>query len=346
MPSLALKLKDLENGLWWLKNESGPIDKIYNLDSLFFNSIRGNVSSNEGVINNMKFKKAELTTKQIVILIILIASFAVILFFLFRLNLGSESEKQLCFNSVMNRANLIKTTNDITSPPIALNCQRSYVCLTEDGSCKKMIDPIKKKVKTKEEVYEALAEELSDCWWMFGEGKVDYMGTQTLPSLYCSICSQIAFDGSVKDLFNSNDEFDKREFYEYMAKTEISGSNGETYLEYLIGTKDIDSLAKAYGGNFGKVDLDSQYYALIGVTPEIDKLSWAALGSLTIVSFFIPGVNVVGAILIATTVATGGYFLAPIIEGLSGQEYIPPSLIKAGSEEFTSLGCEEITTRS
>ena len=64
----------------------------------------------------MKPKKAEMTTQQIVILIILIIGFAVILFFLFRLNLGQESDKQLCYNSVMNRANkLVPTDSTITA---------------------------------------------------------------------------------------------------------------------------------------------------------------------------------------------------------------------------------------
>ena len=288
----------------------------------------------------MKTKKAELTTKQIVILIVLIISFGIILFFLFRLNLGDESDKQLCYNSVMNRAN-----KAIPTDVVPLNCQRNYVCITQDGSCENMIEPDKRKVKIEDEVYDALANELSDCWWVFGEGKVDYMGTQTIPNLYCSICSQIMFDDSVKKIFNSN-EFDKRKFYEYMAKTKMGGSNGLTYSEYLFGTKDFSALAAPYNGNFGKVDLNSQYYALMGITPKINKPAWAGIWAATVLIAFIPGVNVIAAIGVAAAAATGGYFLAPMIEGLSGQRYIPPSLIKVGSDEFGSLGCEEITTRS
>ena len=288
----------------------------------------------------MKTKKAELTTKQIVILIVLIISFGIILFFLFRLNLGDESDKQLCYNSVMNRAN-----KAIPTGVVPLSCQRSYICITQDGSCENMIEPDKRKVKIEDEVYEALANELSDCWWMFGEGKADYMGTQTIPGLYCSICSQIMFDDSVKKIFNSN-EFDKRKFYEYMAKTKMGGSNGLTYSEYLFGTKDFSALAAPYNGNFGKVDLNSQYYALMGITPKINKPAWAGIGAATVLIAFIPGVNIIAAVGVAAAAATGGYFLAPMIEGISGQRYILPSLIKVGSEEFGSLGCEDITTRS
>lgn len=286
----------------------------------------------------MKSKKAELTTKQIVILVVLILSFAIILFFLFRLNLGDESDKQLCYNSVVNKAN---PAFPVDTP---LNCQRNYVCITQDGSCEDMIDPDKKKVKTEEEVYEVLAEELSDCWWVFGEGKIDYAGRETIPGLYCSICSQINFDDSVKKIFKSN-EFDKRKFYEYMAKTKMQGSNGLTYTEYLFGTNDLNALSSQSNGNFGEVDLNFQYYSLIGAYSKVHFWSWALIGAgaLPLVVF---GAPLVATIIVGAAVAGGGYFLAPVITGASGNEYIPPSLIKVGSNEFTGLKCSEITTRS
>src|SRR3970282_1658217 len=59
---------------------------------------------------------------------------------------------------------------------IPLNCKRSYVCVTEDDSCESLTDPIKEKVETQEEAYGVLANEMANCWWMFGEGKVNYVG--------------------------------------------------------------------------------------------------------------------------------------------------------------------------
>jgi len=49
-------------------------------------------------------KKAELTTQQIVTIIILIISFAVILFFIFRMNFGEIEKKEICHNSVLAKA--------------------------------------------------------------------------------------------------------------------------------------------------------------------------------------------------------------------------------------------------
>ena len=90
-----------------------------------------------------KNRRGEMTSQQIVILIILIASFAVLLFFLFRLNLGSETEKEVCHNSVVARGSSV-----IPTEAVPLDCKRSYVCITEDGTCESMTKPIKKKVGT------------------------------------------------------------------------------------------------------------------------------------------------------------------------------------------------------
>jgi len=289
----------------------------------------------------IKSKKAEMTTKQIVILIVLITSFAIILFFLFRLNLGEESDKQLCYNSVMNRANKMVPTDTV-----ALNCKRSYVCITKKDDCG-LIDPVKIKVKTKEDVYEALANQLSDCWWMFGQGKVKYAGKDLAPSLYCSLCSQITFDNSVQDIFGGK-TFDSKEFYQYMSKNKVDSQSSQTYNEYLYNTNDLSLISG--GQNYKKIDLESEYYSLMGVFSEVDTITWVGIGVAagTVGLILAPiSIGLVGALVIGGGAGgTATYFLAPVLEGLSGQQFIPPSLIKVNSQEFTNLSCSEITTFS
>ena len=119
----------------------------------------------------MKTKKAELTTQQIVILIILIVSFAILLYFFLRLNLQKETDSELCHNSVIMRSKAL-----ISESSVPLNCKTSYVCITADGTCESMTNPEIIKVKTKDELFNSLAEEMRNCWWMLGEGKVDYVG--------------------------------------------------------------------------------------------------------------------------------------------------------------------------
>ena len=293
-------------------------------------------------------KQGEITTQQIVILVILITSFAIVLFFLFRLNLGEETDKELCRNSVLLRGNSI-----LPKDSIPLNCRRSYVCLTSDGTCEKMSNPDLKKIKTKEETYKVLADEMADCWWMFGEGKVNYVGDDLTKNNYCSICSQIAFDNSLKEKIFDNKDLDKREFHKFLANKKISGGD-ITYLEYLYGTKtklDVNSNA-----NFGEVNLNNQHLIMMGIKSQVSKIGWVLGGvSAGILTagvaagvFFTAPISVptlLGAIVVGGTVGgAGGSLVAVTVEGLSGEEYLSPTIIEVKSKEFEALNCKDILT--
>lgn len=279
------------------------------------------------------YKKGELTTQQIVILIILIASFAVILFFLLRLNLGQQNAQQICHNSVITRGSSI-----VSADAFPLKCQRQYVCLSFDGTCEKMTKPDVIKVKTKDDVYKALADQMAECWWMFGEGKVDYVGKDTTPTLYCSICSQIAFDNSVVPMFNSG-TLNRTDLYHYMANNKYS--SGQTYLEYLYKTNKIDA------SKLGFLDLTKQYYTLMGIRSKTSKLTWALIGGATFVVGALTGGAgwVIGGIAFAAG-GGSGYFLAPVVQGGSENYFVSPLLVEPGSPEFNALKCEDIKTSS
>jgi hypothetical protein len=285
-------------------------------------------------------KRAEMTTQQIVILIVLIASFAVILFFFSKLGLGNESQKELCHNSVVMRANM-----PLGGDSIPLNCKREYVCLTEDGSCEALTNPVKYKVKTEEEVYEVLADELADCWWMFGEGKIDYVGKDGFSKLYCSYCSQIAFDDSVKKIFDAN-EFDKKSFWDYMAS--LKKENGETYTEYLYDTNNFEEFFLDTNG--GVVNLDKQYFALMGIASSTSTWTWAGIGAAAVVVGTVTagtgGVAVL-AVAAGSGAVVGATALAPVAKwSESGNKFVLPWLIEVNSEEYEQIGCSKITTLS
>ena len=294
------------------------------------------------------FKKGELTTQQIVLLIILIVSFAIILFFIFKLNLGGETAQDVCHNSVVARG-----TSIVPSDAFPLKCQRQYVCLSADGTCEQMTKPTIIKVQNKTQVYQVLAEDLANCWWMFGEGKVDYSPSTITPKNDCSVCSQIAFDNSVDKIFNSQ-SFDKKDFYNYLATAKRA--DGTTYQNYFLLNGILD-----YQGDFGKVDLTKQYYSLIGITTKTSKVGWIAGGAVALgvasgvllaiptggVSLLVVGVSLGGAVAggVGGAIAST-YFLAPTVKGPSGNAYIPPSLIQVNSPEFNALNCSMIVTSS
>src|SRR3989338_5863522 len=213
----------------------------------------------------MKNKGGELSTQQIVLIIILIASFLVIFFFLLRLGIGEKSEEQLCHNSVLQKASVFSEA--------PLQCYRNYICITKDGSCEELVKPEKIKVKSLDEVYGALANEMADCWWMFGEGKVDYAGEDFTKNNYCSICSQIYFDNSLENIEGVEDKkISKDELYDYLIKNDYS--KDQTYSQYLLGTNDLGGLKKQIIENennaekiwtFGEIEIGKQYFNVIGI---------------------------------------------------------------------------------
>ncbi len=293
--------------------------------------------------------KGELTTQQIVIIIILVASFAVILFFILKLNLGGENAQNICHNSVVERG-----TSIVPSSAFPLDCKRQYVCLSANGNCAPMTKPIIIKVGNKTAVYQALAGQMANCWWMFGEGKINYVGSGITKNLYCSLCSQIAFDPSVYKVFGGNTNFSMKDFYQYLSTAKMS--SGQTYADYM-GLTGITS----YSGNLGTVDMTKEYYSLMGITNKISTLGWIGVGAAAagvvataLVLSPVTGGLSLGSLLGVLTVAgsataggvLGGVFVAPVVEGASGNQYIPPSLIQVNSAQFTALNCSEITTAS
>jgi hypothetical protein len=145
-----------------------------------------------------KNKRAELTTQQLVVLIILIASFVIILLLLFKLNLRDETNKQICHNSVV----LLSKKQGIGT----LDCRTTYVCLSGGDSCEAFNYDYEKKISLSEEnpeelIKNAIQEEIDDCWWMFGEGKIDYTGVLDYSGYRCAICSTFKFDKKIQEKF-------------------------------------------------------------------------------------------------------------------------------------------------
>ncbi len=299
----------------------------------------------------MKNKKGELTTQQIVLLIILIMSFVVILYFLIGLNIGETSEKEICHNSVVMKGNPVLSKGDVS-----LNCQRTYVCLTKDGSCEQMTNPNIRKVESKSEVYRVLADEMADCWWMFGEGKVDYIGGKFTEVNYCSICTQLAFDDSIKEIpeFEESKKIDKDDFYNYLANTPVSEGR-ETYAEYFLGTKDISKIKQEVqeADTFGTIDLDKHYFVMMGIVSELGGFQEAiGLGALSSIATIYTGLG--GGIIVFLVAQEKSdeilEELRPEIGAIivSGDgidnEFMAPTIIEANSDKFKLLKCKDILT--
>jgi hypothetical protein len=305
----------------------------------------------------MKKRKGEITTQQIVLLIILIISFAVILFLLIRLNLGRQTDQEICHNSIVMRS------TSIADDAIPLKCSRVYICISKDGSCERMTDPDVKKVETEEEVYNVLAEEMATCWWMFGEGKIDYVGKDKfLKDNYCSICSQIGFDESVKDISGIGDEISKDKLYDYLSKTKMPDKE-INYAEYFFGTNDIGRLKRTalkledgediVAGTFGTMDLERQHFVMMGITSEVTGRAWKmVVGGVVALGGLVTGYTwaglIIGAVVVGAGEVTQGIepeISAIIVEGNGiKNSFMAPTIQEANSNSLKKLNCYDVLT--
>lgn len=306
------------------------------------------------------------TPAVIVTFVILIASFIVVIYFLFVLNPGKESDQEVCHNAVLTRA-----AGVLPKETIPLNCKTDYICISKDGTCEEMINPEIIKVNTADDVYNALATQMANCWWIFGEGNANYIGDKFSSDLYCSICSQIAFDNSVDNLFAVNPSLiarasagipenysdsliDKRNFYTYLSNNNVSGKD-ISYLNYFLGLQDSKSISDVLQNNnynYGYIDLKQQYLLVMGEYSRVGTLQNILMGIAKGAELFvvlpIPLVGGPWAVaIIASTLqdsSVKGNLVGTVITGGSGQNYLSPTLIAANSQEYTQLQCADIKT--
>ena len=212
-------------------------------------------------------KRGELTTTQLVTIIVLIVSFIIILFLIFRLNLGETTDTEICRNSVV-----LKGQSKLTSGP--LDCKTSYVCISGGDTCQGIsaTETVKVDPKNQNEVMKAIADKMAECWYEFGEGKVNYGGGFTEGSVYYALCSVIAFDDKIQ---NDVPEISNSDFYSYLQK--ISKSQSQTYLQYLYATNTLGEFGdeKYFGFSLSdSIDTTKQQSILTGIDNNVKILAF------------------------------------------------------------------------
>lgn len=203
-------------------------------------------------------KRGEITTAQIVTIIVLIVSFIVILYFFFRLNLGATTNSEICHNSVVLQAKSAKLIS-------GLQCKTDFVCISGGGTCENLNPTITLKVdpQKQSETMKALADQMANCWWQFGEGKLDYLGLKLGEKIIggsgCGVCSIVGFDNKVNSV-------SYKDFIDYLAITPKDSS--QTYLQYLYGVSDVHGLLNEPGVldfyNSGTISSADQFSIITG----------------------------------------------------------------------------------
>lgn len=214
--------------------------------------------------NLLRNKNAEITTQQIVMLIVLLASFVVLLFFLFKINFQELSEKEICQSSIQlaGKASFFAK----------IDCKTDYICISGGGECKdftakKIISIVPGDKTLKNQIMKALADEMVDCWWMFGEGKVDYVDSSFTGNTACAVCAEIAFDekligGAGVDKWISYDDF-----YTFLKDNYVDKDKTQKYSDYLkLASR--EEMNKFYTSK--SIFFDKKY----GIYTGRDKAGW------------------------------------------------------------------------
>jgi len=156
-----------------------------------------------------KSKRGGVIRDWLVLIIILIISAAILIYFVTKIMQTGMDKREVCRQSVVLRSKSVMELEPGRVLP--LNCETQvYKIKTED----------------EDKVKRVIADAMYDCWYMMGEGKLDFL-SDTDGKKACVICGIIKFDESMKGKKITG-------FTEYLINTKIPFKN-ITYIEYFLG---------------------------------------------------------------------------------------------------------------
>ena len=152
-------------------------------------------------------EKKAITVRFIILLLVSLISFTIIVAWFRTFPYREIINKETCHQSVMLRS--MQGIGEITKRKIPLRCKTEHIIISESDE-----EQIKKKI----------ANAMYDCWWMLGEGKLNFFPSKLTRENYCIICSTIEFKSRARDK--------KIDIYTYLKERTIP-SKDESFLEYL-----------------------------------------------------------------------------------------------------------------
>jgi hypothetical protein len=204
----------------------------------------------------MENKKADITSKQLITVIILVGSFLVILGFIF-LSPFDEGNREVCHQSLVLRSGVntgILPTADIvplrcTTEKICIRTSSSEKCIDSFGNSTKE-NPVQfKKVIDRTDILDVLAEAHYDCHVLVGEGNLDFEPHGWTDNPYGLICSRISFsNGTRKILSEHGGDISFLELYKHMSKKQTK--NNGNYLQFIYNVKNENEFMNVLLTNF------------------------------------------------------------------------------------------------
>ncbi len=209
----------------------------------------------------MKQKKASAMIYYVAFLILLAIGVVITIVFMGKFGL-KQSEEDICHNSVV-----LKTTGKGIIGQI--DCRTEFVCISGGEDCEGIVanEKILVNPNSKEEIMEAIADEMAQCWWMFGEGKLYYWNNKKEDSTLCSVCNVVKFD---KTILDKKYDISFTDFFKNL--TILMKNNTQTYYQYLYNPSDEDLIPRAdvlvhlVGGKLlDKEGTDNEFHIVTGI---------------------------------------------------------------------------------
>lgn len=273
-------------------------------------------------------KKSGVTAVQTLasIIIVLIGA-GIILYFLAYLPYKEEISKQACHQSVILRSKSIAGLKP-GQALVPLNCKTEEIVI---------------KTTDEERIKKEIANAMYDCWWMLGEGKLNFFSRGWTKDVYCVICSRIKFDEKVQEKIKKINDLDS-----YLQNTKIPKHN-ITYAEYFT-TEKAPQIAKESPVS---LDTDKEYllvYALIERTAAPERIVGIASAIGILILTRGKGNIGLGSGILKGGLAFGAYkagsWLAGKVHnwivGSDSDYYVAFGLIEADAEEIKNFGCERV----
>lgn len=258
-------------------------------------------------------KRGAITQQVLIALIILIFVAAVLLLFLRLIPYKAISEKEACHQSAVLRNNFFLKGE--LGPEVPLRCKTQQIVI---------------KTTDEELIKKEIANAMYDCWWMLGEGKLNFF--QRKPTLkdpsYCVICAIISFDE------NTQKKVPRIEgMTNYLSSTKIPQKN-ITYWDYITGGE-----APLKNITDPVVIETNRKYAIIYSLTEKSTLAGALIGSTGGLALGVATGALAGAA-IGTLIFPGLGTLAGLIAGAEAMTAITVTTAVAGGLGGTYLGSQ------
>lgn len=298
--------------------------------------------------------KKAIEVKVLISMIILILSFALILFLWYQFSWQGTINQETCHTSViLKKSTPEKPLIGEKLVEVPLRCQTEKICLTSgflDQGCDEfegIKGVAKKRVSSEEDVLEVLSDSAADCWSMMGEAKGPMVFSRELSRIdqkfYGVICSRIAFSDKVQEEYPV---IEHASLVEYLKTRRVSLESSDTYWDFLTqGTQANE------GVNFEGANIDTSLsYANVYLEADwgaFNKLLAAASGGLLFsaigTSFAGPAGAVIGfvvGVVVGEDVGEAGEEIARDSQYSASLQFIKydvDSLRDLGTHEFEGL---------